>query len=77
MSCLFAALLLVAPGRAAAHGIDTETADVSDNDFVSVDIEHMLLGWDHLLFVAGVLLIAAEVKLECGPEHVGGLPVII
>ena len=30
--------------------------------FVSIGIEYMLLGWDHLLFVAGILLLAANVR---------------
>jgi len=49
--------LALVPSAAYAHGLD----DVSDRrirDFVPIGIEHMLLGWDHLLFIAGVLLIA-------------------
>jgi len=29
-------------------------------EFVPLGIEHMLLGWDHLLFIAGVVLLAGE-----------------
>jgi hypothetical protein len=28
--------------------------------FVPLGIEHMLLGWDHILFIGGVVLLAGE-----------------
>lgn len=61
---LLATLVLVAwPGQASAHGIGSEAADKSILGFIPVGIEHMLLGWDHLLFVAGVVLVAREPRL--------------
>jgi hydrogenase/urease accessory protein HupE len=46
------------PGPAFAHGIGGDASHRSVVDFVPLGIEHMLLGWDHLLFIAGVLLVA-------------------
>lgn len=54
------ALLLALPAAAAAHGLDGEAADKSTLEFLPLGIEHMLLGWDHLLFVAGVVLLAGR-----------------
>lgn len=56
-------LLLVTalPTAAHAHGLGDVTGR-SVLDFVPLGIEHMLLGWDHLLFIAGVLLIASGWK---------------
>lgn len=51
------------PTPAYAHGIGGEASDASILGFVPIGIEHMLLGWDHLLFVAGVLLVAAQARL--------------
>ncbi|WP_343908696.1 HupE/UreJ family protein [Nocardioides aquiterrae] len=45
---------------ASAHGIGGDAATSSVGGFVGIGIEHMLLGWDHLLFVAGVVLLAAD-----------------
>jgi hypothetical protein len=54
----FVALLALAlPATASAHGIGPAT-NLSIMGFVPLGIEHMLLGWDHLLFIAGILLIA-------------------
>jgi hydrogenase/urease accessory protein HupE len=53
-----AAALALSPGPAFAHGIGGDASDRSIVDFVPLGIEHMLLGWDHLLFIAGVLLVA-------------------
>lgn len=53
-------LLTAAP--AAAHGISGDATERSTLGFISVGIEHMLLGWDHLLFVAGVLLLARQIR---------------
>ncbi len=49
-----------APGVALAHGIGGSAADLSVWGFVPLGIEHMLLGWDHLLFIGGVVLLAGE-----------------
>ncbi len=56
-------ILMAVASPAAAHGIGGEAADRSIPGFIPVGIEHMLLGWDHLLFVAGVVLVAREVRL--------------
>lgn len=50
----------LAPGVASAHGIGGSAADVSMWGFVPLGIQHMLLGWDHLLFIGGVVLLAGE-----------------
>ncbi|MEV0134167.1 HupE/UreJ family protein [Dactylosporangium sp. NPDC050688] len=54
-------ILLLAPAAASAHGVNG-AADKSVPEFVWLGITHMLLGWDHLLFVAGVALIAGTVR---------------
>jgi hypothetical protein len=41
-----------------AHGIGADASDKTAWEFLPLGIEHMLLGWDHLLFIAGVLLLA-------------------
>jgi hydrogenase/urease accessory protein HupE len=53
-------LLLSAPQPASAHGVagGAETAP----GFIWVGVQHMLLGWDHLLFVGGVALLAGTAK---------------
>lgn len=60
---LAAPILIAAASPAFAHGIGDEAADRSILGFIPVGIEHMLLGWDHLLFVAGVVLVARKVRL--------------
>jgi len=45
-----------------AHGIGKTAADESVPSFVILGIEHMATGWDHLLFVAGVLLLADDLR---------------
>lgn len=49
-------LLLVGSHAASAHGIGATSKTVEG--FIPLGIKHMLLGWDHLLFVAGVLVLA-------------------
>jgi hydrogenase/urease accessory protein HupE len=56
------ALPLLAANPASAHGISGDATDRSTLGFISVGIEHMLLGWDHLLFIAGVLLLAGNLR---------------
>ncbi|MGJ7442233.1 HupE/UreJ family protein [Aquipuribacter sp. MA13-6] len=52
------ALLVLVPASAAhAHGLRGISND-SPWGFLASGIEHMLLGWDHLLFIAGVLLVS-------------------
>jgi hydrogenase/urease accessory protein HupE len=55
-------LSLLTASPAAAHGISGDATERSTLGFISVGIEHMLLGWDHLLFLAGVLLVARDLR---------------
>lgn len=57
---LAAALLLLVPATALAHGLGGEAANTSTVGFVPLGIEHMLLGWDHLAFIAGIVLLAGR-----------------
>ncbi|WP_433375783.1 HupE/UreJ family protein [Actinoplanes sp. CA-142083] len=52
------ACLLAAPDAAHAHGIGGTSE--TWYGFIWLGVKHMLLGWDHLLFVGGVALIAAD-----------------
>jgi hydrogenase/urease accessory protein HupE len=56
----FILLLLAVPQPAYAHGVagGAETAP----GFIWVGMQHMLLGWDHLLFVGGVALLAGTAR---------------
>lgn len=45
-----------------AHGISDPVLDKSPIEFVPIGFEHMLLGWDHMLFVVGVVLLAGKPK---------------
>jgi hypothetical protein len=55
---LTAVVVAAAPMPAHAHGISPDAADRSTFAFIGLGIEHMLLGWDHLLFIGGVVLLA-------------------
>jgi hydrogenase/urease accessory protein HupE len=55
-------LLLLLPASSPAHSIGESAADDSIPEFIPLGIEHMLLGWDHLLFIAGVVLLAGELR---------------
>lgn len=57
-----AALSVVAPPHASAHGIGGDAAQLGLGGFRNLGIVHMLTGWDHLLFVVGVLLIARDAR---------------
>jgi hydrogenase/urease accessory protein HupE len=50
-------IALVLPGAALAHGIGTE-ADRPAPGYVPLGFRHMLAGWDHLLFILGIVLLA-------------------
>ncbi|MGQ0844617.1 MAG: HupE/UreJ family protein [Sporichthyaceae bacterium] len=59
-SLALAVLLLVSflgTGPAFAHGIG-DVSGKSAPDFVPIGMEHMLLGWDHLLFIVAVVVLA-------------------
>ena len=43
-----------------AHGITGRATDLSTFEYVPLGVEHMLLGWDHLLFVLGIVLLAGQ-----------------
>lgn len=53
---------VLSAGPASAHGIGGDAATASVYGFTGIGIEHMLLGWDHLLFVAGIVLLAGNVR---------------
>jgi hydrogenase/urease accessory protein HupE len=60
VAAIAAATVLVLPQAAWAHGVGGTSESVAG--FVGLGFNHMLLGWDHLLFVAGVVLIAGRIK---------------
>ena len=57
------ALLLALPATAVAHGL---VGDFNPNrpviDYLWLGFKHMVMGWDHLLFIAGVVLFAGGIK---------------
>ncbi|MEU4778284.1 HupE/UreJ family protein [Micromonospora sp. NPDC023633] len=55
-----AATVLALPGAAWAHGVGGSSETVGG--FVWLGTKHMLAGWDHLLFVGGILLLAGEMR---------------
>jgi len=59
-SVLVSGVLAAVPGVAFAHGIGGSSKTVGG--FVWLGTTHMLAGWDHLLFVGGVLLLAGTVR---------------
>jgi hydrogenase/urease accessory protein HupE len=54
------AFMVAAAGPAWAHGVHRTGESVWS--FLTSGISHMLLGWDHLLFVAGVALVSGHVR---------------
>ncbi|WP_280840557.1 HupE/UreJ family protein [Micromonospora sp. A200] len=54
------ATVLMLPGAAWAHGVGGSSETVGG--FVWLGTKHMLAGWDHLLFVGGVLLVAGAIR---------------
>ncbi|HEY0888502.1 MAG TPA: HupE/UreJ family protein [Nocardioides sp.] len=57
-----ALLSLAAAPPASAHGIGGDAATASVVGYVGIGVEHMLLGWDHLLFVAGIVLLSGSAR---------------
>ena len=47
---------LAAPSAAFAHGIHGEAVTIPE--FIRLGIRHMIAGWDHLLFIIGVIFLA-------------------
>jgi hydrogenase/urease accessory protein HupE len=54
-----------AGGPALAHGV-AATGQESIAGFVELGITHMLTGWDHVLFVVGVVLLAWQPRRAAG-----------
>ncbi|WP_433505494.1 HupE/UreJ family protein [Pseudonocardia halophobica] len=52
-------LMVLMATPVAAHGLD-QPAERSLPQFLGLGMLHMLGGWDHLLFIAGVILLARE-----------------
>jgi hydrogenase/urease accessory protein HupE len=53
---LAAVAIIVTSPSAAAHGLSRNAVELDPLGFLTLGIQHMLLGWDHLLFIMGVLL---------------------
>ena len=66
VTLLVAGLALAGASPAAAHGIGGDAGTATTGGFVVLGIQHMLLGWDHLLFVAGILLLAENSRRAAG-----------
>ncbi|WP_328421535.1 HupE/UreJ family protein [Micromonospora sp. NBC_00389] len=60
VGAVMATVVLAAPGGAWAHGVGGSSDTVGG--FVWLGTKHMLAGWDHLLFVGGILLLAGQVR---------------
>ena len=56
------ALVLALPAAALAHGIAGRATNLTTLEYIPLGVEHMLLGWDHLLFVLGIVLLAGNGK---------------
>ena len=55
---LVCVVVLALPSAASAHGIHGEAETIPE--FIQLGIRHMVVGWDHLLFIAGVVLLAGQ-----------------
>ena len=55
-----AALILATPGAAAAHGVGGGAESILD--FIWLGVNHMVVGWDHLAFIVGVVLLAGAIR---------------
>jgi hydrogenase/urease accessory protein HupE len=53
------AAALALPSAASAHGLPGSGAE-GVLDHLWLGIRHMLAGWDHLLFIAGVMIVAGR-----------------
>jgi hydrogenase/urease accessory protein HupE len=53
---------LLVPGTAVAHGVGGGNGSESIPRFVWLGIRHMVGGWDHLLFILGIVLIAGGLR---------------
>lgn len=52
---------VLVPVQAFAHGL-SGGSDRSVLGFIGLGTEHMLLGWDHIMFIAAVLLLASDAR---------------
>lgn len=52
---------LALPGAASAHGLGADSAS-SVPEYVWLGFRHMIAGWDHLLFAAGIVFLAGGVR---------------
>lgn len=54
--------LLALPAPAVAHGLHAGSGDQSVPGYLWLGITHMIGGWDHLLFIAGLVVLAQTAK---------------
>lgn len=54
-------ITLVVPATAAAHGLHADSTS-SVPEFVWLGFRHMIAGWDHLLFAAGIVFLAGSAR---------------
>jgi hydrogenase/urease accessory protein HupE len=66
------ALLILVSGAAYAHGVDEDTqtflsgnSGVAFVPFLYIGAKHMLTGYDHLLFLVGVIFFCIAQKKYC------------
>lgn len=62
LAVLIAMFVFISAGPAVAHGISGDALGKSVPDFVPIGMEHMLLGWDHLLFIVAVVVLAGAAR---------------
>lgn len=55
-----ALLLLAAPAAALAHGLGSGDPDRPVGEYLWLGFKHLLAGWDHLLFILGIVLLAGS-----------------
>lgn len=63
VSLLLSVLALGVPAAASAHGLNVDDdPNRALIQYVILGFEHMALGWDHLLFIIGMVLLAPNAK---------------
>src|SRR5215208_361447 len=55
------ALLTAAPA-ASAHGLGSEDPNRPVGEYLWLGIKHLLAGWDHLLFILAIVLVAGSLR---------------
>src|SRR5687768_5999771 len=53
-------ILATAPAIAEAHGIGSSDPDRPIAEYLWLGFKHLIVGWDHLLFILGIVLLAGE-----------------